>query len=370
MLRFNVLILLLWLVEKTDAFPNRITEQQGTTLQYDYTKYHPISEISAWMGQIVEENPGVVTSSVFGQTFEGRNMTFLKISVNPGGKQKKAVWIDCGIHAREWIAPAFCQWFVKEILRTFKTDDKLNKMVQNLDFYVMPVFNIDGYVYSWINETTRLWRKSRSAPPDSCDCYGVDLNRNFDALWGTVGVSSDCCAFNYPGTAAVSEKESQALTAFLSNRTDEILCYFTIHSYGQQILLPYGHPHVSVPNYNELMEVGLASAKAMKSVHGMDYEVGSSAAILYPFSGNSQDWVRLIGIPFSFTFELRDKGEFAFELPEDQIQPVCEEVYVGVYHIIRYIHDKTFHNGVDSGAASYSLMLWTVVMVPASLWLH
>lgn len=25
------------------------------------------------------------------------------------------VWMDCGIHAREWIAPAFCQWFVKEV---------------------------------------------------------------------------------------------------------------------------------------------------------------------------------------------------------------------------------------------------------------
>lgn len=23
--------------------------------------------------------------------------------------------MDCGIHAREWIAPAFCQWFVKEV---------------------------------------------------------------------------------------------------------------------------------------------------------------------------------------------------------------------------------------------------------------
>lgn len=28
---------------------------------------------------------------------------------------KRAVWIDCGIHAREWIGPAFCQWFVKEV---------------------------------------------------------------------------------------------------------------------------------------------------------------------------------------------------------------------------------------------------------------
>lgn len=68
-----------------------------------------------------------------------------------------------------------------------------------------------------------------------------------------VGVSFNCCASTYPGSAAVSEKESQALTEFLSNRTDEILGYFTIHSYSQKILLPYGHPHISAPNYNELV---------------------------------------------------------------------------------------------------------------------
>ncbi|XP_055072409.2 carboxypeptidase O isoform X1 [Misgurnus anguillicaudatus] len=362
MLISSVLILLLWFVMKTDALPNSSSGVEKSTLEYEYNKYHPMSEIYAWIDQIVEENTGVVTSSVFGRTFEGRNMTYLKISVNPDGKQKKAIWMDCGIHAREWIAPAVCQWFVKEILRTFKTDKKLNKMVQNLDFYVMPVLNIDGYVFSWTNKTTRLWRKSRSAPPDDCDCYGVDLNRNFNFLWGTVGVSFNCCASTYPGSAAVSETESQALTKFLSNRTDEILGYFTIHSYSQKILLPYGHPNVSAPNYNELMKVGLAAAKAMKSVHGMEYEVGNSATILYPFSGNSQDWARLMGIPFSFTFELRDKGTFAFELPEDQIQPVCEEVYVGVYHIIKYIHDKTFHNAADSGAVLCSFMMWTIVM--------
>lgn len=28
---------------------------------------------------------------------------------------KKAMWIDCGIHAREWISPAFCLWFVRHV---------------------------------------------------------------------------------------------------------------------------------------------------------------------------------------------------------------------------------------------------------------
>lgn len=36
----------------------------------------------------------------------------------------------------------------------------------------------------------------------------------------------------------------------------------------------------TLPVFYEQMEVGLAAAKAMKSVHGMDYEVGNSAAIL------------------------------------------------------------------------------------------
>lgn len=61
-----------------------------------------------------------------------------------------------------------------------------------------------------------------------------------------------------------------------------------------------------------------------------------------PNSGSSRDWARLKGIPFSYTFELRDNGTFGFELPEDQIKPACEEAYAGALHIITYVHDKTF----------------------------
>lgn len=31
------------------------------------------------------------------------------------GSTKPAIFMDCGIHAREWISPAFCQWFVQEV---------------------------------------------------------------------------------------------------------------------------------------------------------------------------------------------------------------------------------------------------------------
>ncbi|KAJ3584810.1 hypothetical protein NHX12_015305 [Muraenolepis orangiensis] len=84
------------------------------------------------------------------------------------------------------------------------------------------------------------------------------------------------------------------------------------------------------------MEVGLGAAEKMKKVHGMSYEVGTSPDILYPDSGCSGDWARLTGIPLSFTIELRDNGTYGFELPQDQIQPTCEEAYSGVKHIVNW----------------------------------
>ena len=77
------------------------------------------------------------------------------------------------------------------------------------DFYLLPLVNPDGLNYSW--KTLRLWRKNRrphnctgitpqksypiyleevdviTYPNDGTDCYGVDLNRNFESSFGTKG---------------------------------------------------------------------------------------------------------------------------------------------------------------------------------------
>ncbi|TRZ01860.1 hypothetical protein DNTS_025792 [Danionella cerebrum] len=219
---------------------------------YNYTTYHTMDEISDWMNQMERENPDVVSRMIYGQTYEKRNITLLKIGLK-STTAKKAVWMDCGIHAREWIAPAFCLHFVKEILGSYKTDPNMNTLFKNLDFYITPVLNMDGYIYSWQNSSTRLWRKSRSPCHENSTCSGTDLNRNFYANWGMVGISRDCCSEVYNGATALSEPEAQAVTDILGALQNQILCYLTIHSYGQLILLPYGHPNISAPNYEELV---------------------------------------------------------------------------------------------------------------------
>ncbi|KAM6945388.1 carboxypeptidase O [Aplochiton taeniatus] len=320
------------------------------------------------MDGISAQHRDLVSVITYGATYEDRAIRLLKIGLNSTEK-KKAIWMDCGIHAREWISPVFCQYFVKQILDLYQTDPRVKEMMTNLDFYITPVLNVDGYAYSWKDNTTRLWRKSRTPGTNGCGCYGTDLNRNFDANWGTVGVSANCCSEVYNGPKVLSEVEAQAVTEYVGKNKDLFLAFLTIHSYGQLILVPYGNPNFTAPNYGELMEVGLAAAEAIKQVHGMNYTVGASPDVLYPNSGSSRDWARLIGIPFAFTFELRDKGEFGFKLPENQIQPTCEEAYAGAMSIINHVHDISFPN---AAAATATSTLWTILLavcVASATWL-
>ncbi|NXI10044.1 CBPO Carboxypeptidase, partial [Irena cyanogastra] len=303
------------------SMPRKRSSHRQVSGDYVYTEYHPMEEIYQWMTQIQQKYSELVTQHFLGKTFENRTMYYLQIS-QPSNKSKKIIWMDCGIHAREWISPAFCQWFVKEILQNYKTDPKISRFLQNLDLYVLPVLNIDGYIYSW--EEDRLWRKNRS-PYENGTCYGTDLNRNFNSSWGSVGVSFNCSSIIFCGSGPESEPETRAVAQFIKSKKSDILCYLTIHSYGQLILTPYGSTTEPPSNNEELMQVAKEAAAALTGKYGTSYRVGSTALILYSNSGSSRDWAHTIGIPLSYTFELRDTGTHGFVLPANQIQPTCEE---------------------------------------------
>uniref|UniRef100_A0A8C4KLN6 Carboxypeptidase O n=1 Tax=Dromaius novaehollandiae TaxID=8790 RepID=A0A8C4KLN6_DRONO len=311
---------------------------------YNYTQYHPMEEIYQWMTEVEESNSELVTQHYLGETSENQTMYYLQIS-QPSNKSKKIIWMDCGIHAREWISPAFCQWFVKEILQNYKSDPQISRFLQNLDLYILPVLNVDGYIYSW--EKERLWRKNRS-PYMNATCYGTDLNRNFNSSWGSIGVSYNCSSEIFCGSGPESEPETRAVAQFIERKKEDILCYLTMHSYGQYILTPYGSTTEPPSNNEEL--------------------VGQNIPLPHCNSGSSRDWAHMIGIPFSYTFELRDKGTHGFLLPSDQIEPTCEETMLAVMTIIDYVDQKYFPSGgviLTSGSLGLSLCLsvvftWTV----------
>ncbi|XP_030065607.1 carboxypeptidase O [Microcaecilia unicolor] len=320
---------------------------------YNYAVYHQMGEIYKWMTLIEKEYSHLVTQHYLGETYELRPIFYLKIG-QPSDRPKKIIWMDCGIHAREWIAPAYCQWFVKEILQNYNSDQNIKKILQNIDFYIVPVLNIDGYIYSWT--TDRLWRKSR-ASYNNGTCYGTDLNRNFNAMWCSIGASNNCSSLTFCGTGPESEPETKAVVNLVESQKSDILCFLTIHSYGQLILQPYGYTKNQSRNHEEMIKVAEIAAAAIQKKYGTVYRVGSASHILYSNSGSSRDWAADLGLNFSYTFELRDNGTYGFQLPEDQIQPTCEETMAGMMTIIDYINEKNFKNNA-------------MTIISATLWIN
>ena len=92
------------------------------------------------------------------------------------------IWLEAGIHAREWIAPAVATFIVRELVEDYaEHPDYLDK----INWYFLPSANPDGYAYSW--EHDRLWRKTRSEHGSILGCKGVDPNRNWDFHWAESG---------------------------------------------------------------------------------------------------------------------------------------------------------------------------------------
>ena len=139
---------------------------------------------------------------------------------------------------REWVAISTATFLLDKLVAVFKlTEAELAssgcglKAVRAVDWLVAPLLNPDGYEFS--HTDNRMWRKnrslnhlfslknvySRSPPPPGSNCYGVDLNRNWDVLGFGLGVvSSNPCSETYKvDTLLILPAGCKFLTVFYSS---------------------------------------------------------------------------------------------------------------------------------------------------------
>uniref|UniRef100_A0A8C0DLL2 Carboxypeptidase B2 n=1 Tax=Balaenoptera musculus TaxID=9771 RepID=A0A8C0DLL2_BALMU len=267
-----------------------------------YEQYHSLNEIYSWIEVMTEWYPDMVEKIHIGSSYEKYPLYVLKVS-RKEQKSKNAMWIDCGIHAREWISPAFCLWFIG---------------------------------------SNRMWRKNRSFHENN-SCIGTDLNRNFDSKhWCGEGASSFSCSETYCGLYPESEPEVKAMADFLRRNINHIKAYVTMHSYSQKIVFPYSYSRSKSKDHEELSLVASEAVHAIENTNkNTRYTHGSGSESLYLAPGGSDDWIHDLGIKYSFTIELRDTGRYGFLLPESYIKPTCTEAFAAVskiaWHVIRNV---------------------------------
>ena len=298
---------------------DRVPEFKGTCSSISgmsWSQYQAYNTFVSYMDCLSSTYENLVTVYTIGSSSEGRPLKVVK--VGKPGSQKKAIWIDGGIHAREWISPASVTFILKEFV---ENSGSYSNILNNYDIYIMPSVNPDGYEYSRNHD--RMWRKTRSRNAGS-SCIGTDPNRNWGYKWGGKGASNQPCTEIYRGAYAFSEPETAAVRDFILARRYNIAMYLTFHSYGQMILYPWGYEREDHSDEYELERMGKVAARAM----GRGYTVGSAAKVLYPAAGGSDDWAKGgAGIKYSYTIELPDTGSYGFILPASQIRQVGDEAF-------------------------------------------
>lgn len=302
-----------------------------------FEDFKTYDEVNALMDTLVSLRPDLVTKLAIGQSLEDRTIYGLRISSLEEGTGAPAVLFNGTQHAREWITPMVTMYIADTLVAMYDVDPEVQAMVDEVVFYIVPIVNPDGNVYSW--DVERLWRKNRR--DNGNGCYGVDNNRNWGFNWGDDSSSSgDPCSIIYRGTGPFSEPENQVVRDFVLAHPG-IVAHIDFHSYGQILYSPHGEEggEPPEPDRTAFRELNPAMASAIHDVHGMTYTYGPSDSYL---SGGFECWAQAdLGI-LSWTFELRDTGAYGFVLPADQILPTAEENFEAVAVLARALFEFAF----------------------------
>uniref|UniRef100_A0A8C8BI16 Carboxypeptidase A2 n=1 Tax=Otus sunia TaxID=257818 RepID=A0A8C8BI16_9STRI len=231
--------------EKEDMAYNQQRDRSSSS--FNYGTYHSLDSIYAELDHLVSEYSDIVSKLQIGQSYEKRPLYVLKFST--GGSNRPAIWIDAGIHSREWVTQASAIWIARQIASDYGKDPSITSLLNKMDIFLLTVTNPDGYVFT--HTTNRMWRKTRSKNQGSV-CVGVDPNRNWDAGFGGPGASNNPCSDSYHGPSANSEVEVRSVVNFIKNHGN-IRAFLTLHSYSQLLMYPYGYKCTEPADHAELV---------------------------------------------------------------------------------------------------------------------
>ncbi len=231
------------------------------------------------------------------RTYEGRWIYGVKISDNVFLDEFEPNFaIDGCHHSREWATPQAVLFFADSMLRSYNVVPEITEIINTTQIYCFPVINVDGYVYDW-QYYQGGWRKNREPFGGA---IGTDCNRNYsgacngevDGYWGA---ADEYQLSHYPsdqtfcGAYGFSGDEVRAYAMYI--RQHNITTGFSLHSYGEQVMWPWGYKAGGTPDAALYTAKGNYMAGMMQRVGGGTYTPGQSYNNPYPTCGNTRDWV-------------------------------------------------------------------------------
>ena len=265
---------------------------------------------------LLQKNAGVALRvDEIGQTADGNRLYDFRVG-NPAAERHLLVF--GGIHAREYITAQLVMRQLVQLLSDQSTNGSyeniaVRELLSNTEIHFIPMANPDGISISQlgleglrteaVRETVRqIALKDGKALTETylrqwkSNANGVDLNRNFDALWESYNDHlGHASADHYKGTAPECELESKALADLTRQfQFDATLSY---HTQGEVIYWNFGQE-------GELKNMSLLLANCVSELTG--YRLDGNFQALD--TAGYKDWaISKLGIP-SLTIEAGHGG--------------------------------------------------------------
>ena len=287
-------------------------EDGDPRLMGDYSGYHYHEEYVALMNTLAVQHPDIMQVQSIGLTYEGREITAVKISDNPELREmdEPQVLFIGAHHANEKISYEVLIYFIDMVVNNYSHDTRITWLVNNRELWLVPMLNPDGVVY---NEMTgEGWRKNRqpwrgdTPIGNNVKPYGVDLNRNYGYKWGypNTATTQNPYSSTYRGPRPFSERETVAIKNLAE--ANRFVFSISYHSYSELILYPWGYTPMNAADEPTFRKVG------EHMVAFTNYTL-QQAADLYPASGDSDDFLYgELGV-LAYTIEL-DRPEWYIHL--------------------------------------------------------
>ncbi|HEY0473855.1 MAG TPA: M14 family zinc carboxypeptidase [Kribbella sp.] len=302
---------------------SRAADAAGTTY---YGGYHTVIGHEQHNSAVAAAHPELVKLYDIGDSWKktkgqgGHDIQALCITrlgpgdcaLNSTGKKPKFV-LHTQIHARELSTGELAYRWIDLLVSSYGTDPEVTSLVDSRELWVIPIANPDGVdVVAASPSRPVMQRKNADNSAGGCPATdaGVDLNRNSSFHWDVN--EGQPCDETYPGPKAVSEPETLAIQGLLERifrdtkrdvgepaTADTTGVFLSLHSFGNDILAPYGYTNTAAPNGPALVALG----KKMSGFNGYPVSTGDGG-VGYFAPGATDDWLYgTRGIP-SYTFEV------------------------------------------------------------------
>ena len=118
------------MVEDVEALLQQSRPSNGSAREtFDWTDYYPHADLNMFIQGLAEANDWASIIDI-GKSYEGRDMKVLALT--KAGPGKPNIWLEAGIHAREWISPAVATFIVNKLVQDYSQHPEY---LDNINWY-------------------------------------------------------------------------------------------------------------------------------------------------------------------------------------------------------------------------------------------